>query len=173
MNIGEAARASGVSAKMIRHYESIGLVAKAGRTDSGYRVYDAADVHTLRFVRRARDLGFSLDQIRELLALWRDRARSSAEVKRVALEQVAALEAKAAELQAMGRALRNLAEACHGDQRPECPILDDLSEPPGVHAADARRAGSAAARRGGRGDASVRGPVDRPARRGALGRRTG
>ena len=126
MNIGEAAGASGLSAKMIRHYEGIGLVAKAGRTQGGYRVYDQADVHTLGFVRRARDLGFSIDQIRGLLALWRDSTRSSAEVKRLALEQVAALDAKAAELQAMGRALRRLADACHGDHRPDCPILRDL-----------------------------------------------
>jgi len=155
MNIGAAARASGVSAKMIRHYEGIGLLAKAARTESGYRVYDQADVHTLRFVRRARDLGFSLEQIRGLLALWRDRDRSSAEVKRVALEQVAALEAKAAELQAMSRALRNLAEACHGDDRPDCPILDDLSQ-----------AGAAGAA-GDRGGGTPREPPAAPARRGA------
>ena len=128
MNIGEAAAASGVSAKMIRHYEGIGLVPAAVRTESGYRVYRDADVHALRFVRRARDLGFSLDQIQELLGLWRDKGRASAEVKRMAEEHVAALEAKAAALQAMSRALRHLAGACHGDHRPDCPILDDLSD---------------------------------------------
>jgi Cu(I)-responsive transcriptional regulator len=135
MNIGEAASASGVSAKMIRHYEEIGLIGKATRTESGYRVYGGHEVHTLRFVRRARDLGFSLEQIRELLSLWGDRDRASADVKRVALEHVAALEEKAAALRAMSRALRHLAAACHGDHRPDCPILDDLSElngePPG------------------------------------------
>lgn len=128
MNIGEAAAASGVSAKMIRHYESIGLIKAAARTGTGsYRVYSEAETHTLRFIRRARDLGFSIDQMRELLALWRDRDRASGDVKRIALEQVEALEAKMLELQAMARTLRHLAENCHGDDRSDCPIIQDFA----------------------------------------------
>ncbi|MFZ5558481.1 MAG: Cu(I)-responsive transcriptional regulator [Pseudomonadota bacterium] len=127
MNIGEAARASGVTAKMIRYYEQTGLIAKAARSASGYRHYSDDDVHTLRFIRRARDLGFSVEQIADLLALWRDRRRSSANVKKVALAHVAGLKAKIAELQAMVRTLEHLAAHCHGDERPHCPILDDLA----------------------------------------------
>ncbi len=127
MNIGNAARASGVSAKMIRYYESIGLIPKAARSESGYRHYTEADVHTLRFIRRARDLGFSVERIGELLALWHDTSRASADVKQVALAHVEALETKARELMAMSRTLRHLAETCHGDARPHCPILDDLA----------------------------------------------
>ncbi|HRP24973.1 Cu(I)-responsive transcriptional regulator [Thauera sp.] len=126
MNIGKAATASGVSAKMIRYYESIGLLPAARRTDSGYRFYSDEDVHMLRFIRRARDLGFTVADIGELLALWRDQGRASAEVKRIALEHVAALERKIAELQGMAGTLRMLAEHCHGDARPDCPILEDL-----------------------------------------------
>jgi MerR family copper efflux transcriptional regulator len=129
MNIGQAARASGVSAKTIRYYEAIGLVPEAVRSGSNYRHYAEADVHTLRFIRRARDLGFSVEQIAELLSLWRDKDRTSADVKRVTLAQVAALERKAAELKVMSRSLRHLAECCHGDERPDCPILDDLASP--------------------------------------------
>ncbi len=128
MNIGEAARDSGVSAKMIRYYESIGLLPRAERTDSGYRLYRNADVHTLRFIRRARDLGFSMEQISELLALWREPGRASADVKKLAQTHIDELETRAAQLMAMSRTLRHLAEHCHGDQRPECPILDDLAE---------------------------------------------
>lgn len=127
MNISRAAKASGVSAKMLRYYESRGLIRAVGRTDAGYRVYSASDVHTLRFVRRARDLGFTVEQIGELLSLWRDRKRASADVKRVALHQVAVLDEKIAALQAMSRTLGHLAAYCHGDGRPACPILDDLS----------------------------------------------
>ena len=126
MNIGKAAAASGVSAKMIRYYESIGLLPAARRTDSGYRFYTDEDVHVLRFIRRARDLGFSLADIAELLALWRDQRRASADVKRIALEHVVALERKIAELQGMASTLRTLAAHCHGDARPDCPILTDL-----------------------------------------------
>ena len=126
MNIGKAAAASGVSAKMIRYYESIDLLAAARRTDAGYRFYTDEDVHVLRFIRRARDLGFSLADIAELLALWRDQRRASADVKRIALEHVVALERKIAELQGMASTLRTLAAHCHGDARPDCPILTDL-----------------------------------------------
>ena len=127
MTIGQAAKSSAVSAKMIRHYESIGLLPKAQRTGSGYRLYDENDVHTLRFIQRARSLGFPLETIRALLALWRNRRRSSAQVKELALHHVEDLERKIAEMQAMARTLRHLAQHCHGDERPECPILDDLA----------------------------------------------
>lgn len=126
MNIGQAARATGISAKMIRYYETIGLIAPAGRTESGYRVYDERDLHTLRFLRRARSLGFSVGQMHELLALWRDRERASADVKRLALQHVAELERKAAELQQMADTLKHLARHCHGDKRPDCPIIAEL-----------------------------------------------
>ena len=128
MNIGEAADASGVSAKMIRYYEKTGLIEPAGRTESGYRVYAERDVHTLKFIRRARDLGFSVEQIQGLLALWRDRERASADVKTVALEHVERLCRKVAELEAMIDTLKNLAETCSDDDRPDCPILRDLAE---------------------------------------------
>lgn len=127
MNIGDASRASGITAKMIRHYESIGLIDAPARSGAGYRVYSKADVHTLRFVKRARSLGFSIDETRALLGLWRDQNRASAEVKAVALKHVRDLEAKAAGLQEMARTLRHLASTCHGDERPDCPILADLS----------------------------------------------
>ncbi|MBV7485938.1 Cu(I)-responsive transcriptional regulator [Bordetella sp. BOR01] len=126
MNIGQAARTSGISAKMIRYYESIGLIGPATRTEAGYRVYSESDLHTLRFVRRARDLGFSVEQMHELLALWRDRGRASADVKRIALGHVEGLERKAAELQQMADSLRHLARHCHGDNRPDCPIIEEL-----------------------------------------------
>ena len=141
MNIGNAARASGVSAKMIRYYESIGLIPKAARSESGYRHYTEADVHTLRFIRRARDLGFPVEQIGELLALWHDRSRASADVKQVALAHVEALETKVRELMAMSRTLRHLAETCHGDARPHCPILDDLAGGQAENPPGARRPG--------------------------------
>lgn len=127
MNIGEAASASGVSAKMIRYYEGTGLIALAGRSQAGYRTYSASDVETLRFVRRARDLGFSVGRIAELLSLWRDRSRHSEDVKGLALEHVAALKTKIAELQSMADTLQTLADTCCGDNRPDCPILADLA----------------------------------------------
>ena len=127
MNIGEAAQASGVSAKMIRYYESIDLIPPASRSDAGYRHYTPSEVQTLRFIHRARDLGFAIDAIRRLLALWRDRARSSAEVKQVALDHVAELKHKIVELQQMVGTLEHLAHHCHGDDRPECPIIDELA----------------------------------------------
>ena len=126
MNIGQAAAASGVSAKMIRHYEGIGLLPAAERSDAGYRRYDDAALHTLRFIRRARDLGFGLDEIAQLLALWRDRSRASAEVKALAARHVADLSERIERMQAMRRTLQHLVGACHGDDRPDCPILDDL-----------------------------------------------
>lgn len=128
MNIGEAAKASGVSAKMIRYYESIGLVPAAGRTISGYRIYATREVQILRFIRRSRDLGFPVEKIEELLALWGDRSRQSSDVKRLALEQIEGLERKIQEMQAMTDTLRHLADACHGDHRPDCPILEDLGD---------------------------------------------
>lgn len=126
-NIGEAADASGVSAKMIRHYEEQGFIPKAKRTVAGYRIYREADVHVLRFIRRSRDLGFSLSAIKVLLGLWGNRRRASADVKRLAMQHVAELDAKIAEMQAMRRTLTELAHHCHGDERPDCPILEDLS----------------------------------------------
>ncbi len=129
VGIGAAARASGVSAKMLRHYEEIGLVAPPGRTAAGYRVYRPRDIHALRFVKRARDLGFTMPEIRKLLALWNDRRRASADVKRLATRHAADLARKIAELDAMRRTLLELAHRCHGDSRPECPILDDLAGP--------------------------------------------
>ncbi|CAO4143369.1 Cu(I)-responsive transcriptional regulator [Methylorubrum aminovorans] len=125
--IGEAARATGVSAKMIRYYEETGLLGPADRTASGYRVYGESDLHALRFVRRARDLGFSMREIADLLALWQDRSRASAAVKAVALDHVADLRRRIGELEAMARTLEHLAERCCGDDRPDCPILDDLA----------------------------------------------
>ncbi|WP_374448562.1 Cu(I)-responsive transcriptional regulator [Stella sp.] len=148
VTIGEAAARSGVSAKMIRYYEEVGLIPPAERTAAGYRTYDAADLHALRFVRRARDLGFGVDEIAALLALWRDRSRASADVRRVAVGHIAELRRRIDELQAMVRTLEHLARHCHGDERPDCPILDDLAETaaPG-HATPAARFAPAAPRR--------------------------
>lgn len=126
MKIGEASTASGVSQRMIRHYEKIGLVPAASRRDSGYRDYDERDVHTLRFIGRARDLGFPIEEIRTLLELWHDRHRSSADVKRLALARAAELNSKAKELDEMRRSLEHLAARCQGDDRPDCPILGGL-----------------------------------------------
>ena len=128
MDIGRAAQASGVSVKMIRHYEAIGLLPKVARTFANYRVYGENDVHTLRFIRRARALGFSMEDIRQLLGLWQSRTRTSASVKKIARTHIDALQAKIAELQGMVKTLEHLAHHCHGDHRPECPILDDLAK---------------------------------------------
>lgn len=128
MNIGEAAAASGVSTKMIRYYEKTGLIGPAERTASGYRVYMMNDVHTLQFVRRARDLGFSVSQIENLLALWNKRDRSSADVKALAVEHIEHLCEKVSQMEGMIATLRHLAERCSDDDRPDCPILQDLSE---------------------------------------------
>ena len=129
MNIGEAAAASGISAKMIRHYEGIGLLPKAGRTSSNYRVYSENDVHVLRFIHRSRKLGFSTADIKALLGLWRNRSRPSAQVRKIAAGHAAELKTKIAELEAMVKTLDHLVRHCHGDHRPECPILDDLAQP--------------------------------------------
>ena len=126
-SISEAAELTGASAKMIRHYEEIGLMPKVARTVAGYRVYREADLHILRFIRRARDLGFTMKEIETLLGLWRNRRRASADVKKLALKHIADLDARIAEMQAMRTALTKLAEGCHGDQRPDCPILEDLA----------------------------------------------
>ena len=128
MNIGEASKASGVSTKMIRYYEQIGLIKPAHRTHSDYRTYTDNDIHTLRFVRRARDLGFTVEQMKTLLALWRDRTRASADVKAIAMEQIAELERKAAAIAEMTRTLKHLANNCHGDHRPDCPIIEGFAE---------------------------------------------
>lgn len=126
MKIGEASSASGVSERMIRHYEKIGLMPKPARRQSGYRDYDLRDVNTLRFIRRARDLGFPTDEISQLLALWHDRGRASAEVKALASARAAELKRKASQLDEMRRSLEHLAANCHGDSRPDCPILGEL-----------------------------------------------
>ena len=127
MNIGEASSASGVSAKMIRYYESIGLMPAAVRTESGYRLYSDVDVHTLSFIRAARDLGFAIEQIEELLVLWRDRSRASVDVRRLALEHIDDLEYKLEELRQMVHTLQYLADHCRGDRRPQCPIVETLA----------------------------------------------
>lgn len=128
MNIGEAAAASGVSAKMIRYYEGTGLLPVAHRGGNGYREYDAIDVHRLRFVRRSREFGFSMEQIETLLALWTDRSRPSKDVKAIAITHVAELDEKISDLRAMRNTLAHLADCCHGDNRPDCPILEDLGK---------------------------------------------
>ena len=126
MKIGAASAASGISERMIRHYEKIRLMPKAARRDSGYRDYDERDLHTLKFIGRARDAGFPIEEIRQLLALWNDRERSSSDVKSLALARAAELKRKAKELDAMRRTLEDLAARCHGNDRPDCPILGQL-----------------------------------------------
>ena len=127
VNIGEAARLSGVSAKMVRHYEGLGLLPKVGRTDAGYRQYTEAEVHTLRFIKRSRDLGFSMAEIGELVGLWQNRRRASASVRRIAERHADELAARIAAMEEMQKTLRHLIHCCHGDARPECPILEDLA----------------------------------------------
>lgn len=126
-NVGEAARLSKVSPKMVRHYEALGLLPAVARTDAGYRQYTDREVHTLRFIRRARDLGFGMAEIAQLLKLWQNRRRPSASVRRIASEHIAALDAKMMEMAAMRTTLQRLVECCSGDERPDCPILDELA----------------------------------------------
>ena len=133
MNIGQAARLSGVSTKMLRHYEARGLLGQVNRTDSGYRQYTAVEVNTLRFIKRSRDLGFSMAEIAELVNLWRDRSRASANVKGIAQKHLNEIETRIAAMQAMQRTLQDLLHHCHGDARPDCPILDDLAGSPTRH----------------------------------------
>ena len=133
VNIGTAAELTGISAKMVRHYESLGLLPRVTRTDSGYRQYSEAEVHTLRFIKRARDLGFSMAEIGELVALWQNRRRSSGNVKRIAQKHVDELASRIAAMQSMQRTLGHLLHHCHGDERPDCPILDDLAGVPAAH----------------------------------------
>jgi MerR family copper efflux transcriptional regulator len=135
MNIGQAAKASGVSAKMIRHYESVGLFPEARRTDAGYRQYTDKEIGTLRFIRSARDLGFSIEQIRALLGLWQDQQRPSREVKALAQAHIDELDAKLREMQAMKATLEHLVHCCSGDDRPDCPIIDRLAQPPASRSA--------------------------------------
>ena len=137
MNIGEAAKASGVSAKMIRHYEGVGLFPEAARTDSGYRQYSGKEVSTLRFIRQSRDLGFSIEQIRELLALWQNRKRPSRQVKALAQAHIEELDEKLQELLAMKATLEHLVHCCHGDDRPDCPIIETLADE-AIDASDGR-----------------------------------
>lgn len=126
VTIGQAAQQSGISPKMLRHYEGLGLLGSVRRTEGNYRLYDEADVHTLRFIRRARDMGFTLDQIRDLVNLWHNRRRSSDTVKRIAQQHIDELSERIAALEAMRRTLQDLAQRCPGNDRPDCPILDDL-----------------------------------------------
>jgi len=125
--IGEAAKRSGVSPRMVRHYEGLGLLPGVARTESGYRQYGETDIHSLRFIKRSRDLGFSMDEIAELVGLWHNRRRASASVKRIAQKHLVELEQRIADMQAMQRTLSHLVHCCHGDARPDCPILDDLA----------------------------------------------
>jgi MerR family transcriptional regulator, copper efflux regulator len=130
LNIGEAARRADVSAKMVRHYESLGLLPAVTRTDAGYRQYSDKEVHTLRFIKRARSLGFSMPEIAQLLKLWQDKRRPSESVKKIAAHHVADLDQRIEELSAMKRTLQTLVDCCHGDHRPDCPILDELAQGP-------------------------------------------
>jgi Cu(I)-responsive transcriptional regulator len=140
VNIGMASRMSGVTPKMIRHYESLGLLPAVGRTDSGYRQYTEAEVHTLRFIKRARELGFPIADIGELVGLWRNRRRASASVKRIAQRHAQELSQRIVAMQALQRTLHHLIHCCQGDERPECPILDDLA---GLHDEEVRRSAQA------------------------------
>ncbi|TGN19601.1 Cu(I)-responsive transcriptional regulator [Leptospira idonii] len=128
MNIGEIAKVSGINARLVRHYESIGLIPKASRKDSGYRVYTDTDANVLKFIKSARGLGFSLGEIKQLISLWRNKNRSSEQVKSLAKNHLKRLESKIQELESMASTLRHLAKCCQGDKRPECPILDELEK---------------------------------------------
>jgi MerR family copper efflux transcriptional regulator len=128
MNIGQVAEASGVTAKMIRYYEEIGLIAEATRSDSGYRTYANSDVQTLHFIKRSRDLGFTIARIKTLLGLWGDKTRKSSDVKELARQYIAELDEDIHKLQSIRDQLHHLAECCHGDGRPDCPILQDLAD---------------------------------------------
>ncbi len=127
MNIGQAAKMSGINAKLIRHYESVGIIPKASRSEAGYRTYSETDVNILSFVKRSRNMGFSMKEIKKLVGLWRNKTRASSEVKSLATKHIDEMEKKIAELQGMVKSLKHLAKCCHGDQRPDCPILDDLA----------------------------------------------
>lgn len=133
MNIGEASKMSGVSAKMIRHYEGLGLMPKAPRSDGGYRFYGEKEIHMLRFIKRSRDFGFSMEEIKKLLGLWRNKKRSSSEVKKIAHQHVQDLEKKIKDLQSIANTLKHLAHCCQGDDRPSCPILEELGQGQEVH----------------------------------------
>ena len=137
VNIGQAAAESGVTAKMIRYYESIGLIAPASRSDSGYRKYSGKEVQTLRFIKRSRDLGFPLERIKTLIGLWQDTSRKSSDVKKLAREHIAGLDDHIAKLVSIRDQLEHLADCCHGDNRPDCPILTDLADPDASHCASA------------------------------------
>ncbi|TPJ77153.1 Cu(I)-responsive transcriptional regulator [Mesorhizobium sp. B2-6-2] len=139
MNIGEAAKASGVSAKMIRYYESTGLIRSAHRTESNYRIYGEDEVHVLRFIKRSRNLGFSLEETSVLLGLWRDKGRASADVKRIASSHIGELQNKIAAMQEMVETLKHLVSCCSGDERPNCPILNDLAKAPRKAAVASRK----------------------------------
>ena len=129
VSISKAAQLAGISARMARHYETLNLLPHVGRTDSGYRLYSESDVHTLSFIRRSRDLGFSMEEIETLLNLWNDKQRASASVKEIAQKHIAALSERIAAMQSMQRSLQTLVHSCHGDHRPDCPILDNLADP--------------------------------------------
>ena len=128
MNIGDAAKISGVNAKLIRHYESIGVIPKATRTESGYRSYSETDIHILSFVKRSRNLGFSMKEIKKLVSLWKNKSRTSSEVKSMATKYIDEMEKKISELQSVVKTLKHLSKNCHGDDRPDCPILSDLAK---------------------------------------------
>lgn len=147
MKIGEASKASKVSAKMIRYYEQIGLIPPADRTESGYRAYTQTDVHRLYFIRRARDLGFSVTEIIDLLGLWNDKSRQSADVKRLAQKHIAELELRMEEMQQMAKTLKTLIRSCAGDHRPDCPILEELQQPDDGPTETAKRTGAVARRK--------------------------
>lgn len=147
MNIGQAAKACGVSAKMIRYYESVGLIPAASRTDSGYRAYTESDIHMLRFIRRARDLGFAVAEIHDLLGLWRDRSRKSADVKRVAQQHIDDLHRRIEDLRQMADTLQALTACCAGDDRPDCPILAGLEKPENMQVDSAKKQRSVSALR--------------------------